>query len=131
MCIKIEHLVFLDSIPFLPYPLRKLPEAYGLSASKSWYPDYVNTEENLIYLGPIPDVSYYGWNEMGEEVRRKFLTWYEIQKSELFDNRRVLEKYCQNDVTVLRQACRVFRREFMHIGNRLISRVDNVRVCLQ
>jgi len=29
----------------------------------------------------------------------------------------VLEKYCQDDITVLRQACRVFRHEFMHIGN--------------
>jgi len=29
----------------------------------------------------------------------------------------VLENYCQDDLTVLRQACRVFRREFMHIGN--------------
>jgi len=28
----------------------------------------------------------------------------------------VLEKYCEDDVPVLRQACRVFRREFMHIG---------------
>ena len=35
----------------------------------------------------------------------------------VFDNRRVLEAYSQDDVTVLRQDCLVFRREFMHIGN--------------
>jgi hypothetical protein len=29
----------------------------------------------------------------------------------------VLEEYCQDDVTVLRQACRIFRRDFMKIGN--------------
>jgi len=45
MCMKIEQLVFLDSVSFLPCPLRKLPEAYGLSASKSWYSHYYNTEE--------------------------------------------------------------------------------------
>ena len=28
-----------------------------------------------------------------------------------------LQAYCQDDVTVLRQACRVFRREFLQIGN--------------
>ena len=28
-----EHLVFLDSVSFLPCPLRKLPEAFGLTAS--------------------------------------------------------------------------------------------------
>ena len=35
----------------------------------------------------------------------------------LFDNRRVLETYSHDDVTVLRQACRVFRREFLQFGN--------------
>jgi len=42
---------------------------------------------------------------------------YKSQKSEIFDNRRMLEIYCQNDIMVLRQACRGFRREFRHIGN--------------
>jgi len=94
MSMKMEHLVFLDSVFFLPCLLYKLPEAFGLSASKSWYPHYFNAEENLDYVGPIPDVSYYGVNEMGEEERSEFLAWYdESQKSEpIFDNRRVLEK---------------------------------------
>jgi len=35
---KMEHLVFLDSVSFLPCALRKLPEAFGLQASKSCYP---------------------------------------------------------------------------------------------
>ena len=59
MCMKMEHLVFLDSVSFLPCPLRKLPEAFGLSASKSWYPHYFNTRENLNYVGPIHDMTYY------------------------------------------------------------------------
>ena len=56
---------------------------------------------------------------MGEEERREFLAWYdESRKSEEpLENRRVLETYCQDEVTVLRQACRVLRRVFMHIGN--------------
>ena len=116
LCMRMEHLVFLDSVSFLPFPLRRLPEAFGLTSSKSWYPHYFNTEENLDYIGPPPDVSYYGVNEMGEGERSEFLEWYEKQESP-FDNRRVLEQYCQDDVTVLRQACRVFRREFMQIGN--------------
>ena len=109
MCMKMEHLVFLDSVSFLPCALRKLPEAFGLSASKSWYPHYFNTEENLNYVGPITDISYYGLDEMLEDERKEFLFWYVSQRSETFDNRNVLESYSQNDVTVLRQACRVFR----------------------
>jgi len=64
MCMTMVHLVFLCSVSFLPCVLRKLPEAFGLSASKSWYPHYFNTEENLNYVGPIPDVSCYGETEM-------------------------------------------------------------------
>jgi len=38
---------------------------------------------------------------MGEEEGSEFLAWHESQKSELFDNRRALEKYYQDDFTVL------------------------------
>jgi len=33
---KMEHLVFQDSVSFFTFPLRKLPEAFGLMASKAW-----------------------------------------------------------------------------------------------
>jgi hypothetical protein len=70
----------------------------------------------------MPDVSYYGADEMCDSERKDFLEWYEGQKSSysysdaVFDNRRILDEYCQADVTVLRQACQVFRREFKQIG---------------
>ena len=35
----------------------------------------------------------------------------------LFDNKPVLEAYCQDDVTVLRQACQLFIRQFLQVGN--------------
>jgi len=54
---------------------------------------------------------------MQEEERREFLVWYDSQRPETFDNRHVLDSYFQEDVTVLRQACRAFRREFMQIGH--------------
>jgi len=38
MCMKMEHLVFLDSVSFFPCSLRKLPDAFGLTACRSWYP---------------------------------------------------------------------------------------------
>ena len=69
------------------------------------------------YVGEIPDVSFYAKDAMGAKERAEFLAWYEGQMSEVFDNRSVLEAYCQDDVTVLRQACIFFRREFIEIGN--------------
>ena len=85
MCMRMEHMLFLESVSFLPFSLRWLSEAFGLTVAKSWYPHYFNTEENLDYIGPLPDVSYYGVNEMGEGERSEFLEWYEKQQPQ-FDN---------------------------------------------
>jgi hypothetical protein len=46
------------------------------------------------YVGPYPDISHYGADQMGVVERTEFLVWYEGQKSELFDKKRVLEAYC-------------------------------------
>ena len=59
------------------------------------------------------DITNYGIDEMIASERNEFLAWYKGQKGEVFDNRRVLEAYCQDDVSVLREACRVLRREFI------------------
>ena len=64
---------------------------------------------------------------MREEERKEFLVWYESQRSETFDNRHVLESYSQDDVTVLRQACRVFRREVMQTGHIDVS-VESITI---
>jgi hypothetical protein len=65
----------------------------------------------------MPDISYYGLDEMRGGEREEFLAWYETHRSEQFDNRLALEAYIHDDVTGLRQTCRVFRREFLQIGN--------------
>ena len=48
----------------LPCALRKLPEAFRLEDTKSWYTQYFNAEENLDYIGLIPDILYYGMDKM-------------------------------------------------------------------
>jgi len=72
-------------------------------------------------------MSYYGVNEMREEEKKVFLVWYESQRSESFDNKRVFETYYKDDVTVLRQACLVFRRQFLPIGHIDVS-VEAIRI---
>jgi len=79
ICMKIQHVTFLDSISFMPIALRKLPEAFGLSASKYWYPHLFNTRVNLNYVGSIPDMAQYGVAEMGESEREEFTSWYDAR----------------------------------------------------
>jgi hypothetical protein len=95
MCLKVENVTWFDNLNYLAIPLRKLPDAFGLSVEKSWYPHLFNTNENMNYVGPVPDVSYYGLDQMHEMERREFLTCYNmVVKKEVFDNRRMLENYC-------------------------------------
>jgi hypothetical protein len=54
---------------------------------------------------------------MSVSERNEFLALCEGKKFEVFDNRRVLESYCQNDVNVLWEACRELRHDFIQIGN--------------
>ena len=96
---KMEHIIFVDSISFILFSLRKFPEAFGLTSTKSWYPHYFNTKENLYYFGEIPHVSSYGAVTMNGKEREECLAWYEVQRSEVFDNKSVLEAFCQDDVT--------------------------------
>ena len=35
MCLNVENVTWLDSLNYLAMPLRKLPEAFGLTARKS------------------------------------------------------------------------------------------------
>jgi len=84
---KIHHIQFLDSVSYIPMPLRKPPQAFGLQASKSRFPHLFNTKANLDYVGPIPDIKYYGADEMSEGERKEFMAWYNEQKVKVFDNR--------------------------------------------
>ena len=114
---KIEHMLFIDSILYLPMPLRKLPEAFGLSVTKSWYPHYFNKNTNLNYVEPFTDISYFGVDEMRLSDRTEFIIWYNDQKNKVFPDKLVLEKYFQDNATLLRQPCQIFRRELMEIVN--------------
>jgi hypothetical protein len=77
MCMLMEYLVFLDSVSFVPCALRKLPEAFGLTPSKSWYPHYFNTSANMHYVGKMPDISFYGANAMSDGEKKEFLQCYD------------------------------------------------------
>jgi hypothetical protein len=83
MSMKFKHLHLLDSVSYLPMALHKLPQAFSLMATKSWYPHFFIMKENMDYVGPIPDISYYGADAMSESEKSKFLEWYETQKSEI------------------------------------------------
>ena len=47
MCMRTAHLVFLDSISFLPFALCKLPGPLRITVTKFCYTHYFNTQAKL------------------------------------------------------------------------------------
>lgn len=75
-----------------------------------------NRKENWNYVGEWPAVEFYQPQLMKQDVKAKFLEWYEQQRGKQFDFRKNLREYCERDVSILRKCCLKFRRMFMEIG---------------
>jgi hypothetical protein len=73
MSMRYEYLTFKDSIRFMPLPLRKLHEAFGLKATKSWYPHLFNTMQNIYYVAVMPDIVMYGVCRISDSERRELI----------------------------------------------------------
>lgn len=110
--IKIGRYNFIDSLNFFNVALAKLPSMFSLeNNSKGYYPHFFNTHENFDYIGPLPDIKYYGCDQKKTKERNEFIDWYNTEKlsGKIFNNRHELIKYCREDVNILRNACLKFR----------------------
>ena len=71
------NIKFIDSISFTLIPLRDFPKTFGLTEiAKGYFPHKFSTYENQDYIGPYPDMSYYGYDEMKKIDREMFDEWY-------------------------------------------------------
>jgi len=71
MLLNVGKIKIIDSHNFLASPLSAFPKTFGLNElKKGYFPHYFNTNENQNYVGPIPDISFYGTNKM-EKMHEK------------------------------------------------------------
>jgi len=107
---KIVYLVqdnvrFVDSINFFGKALRTLPKTFSLpeNVHKGWFPHIFSSKDKLNYVGPMPDVEYYGAGHMKRDELKAFEKWYSAEKAKhtVFNFRDELIKYCEQDVKVL------------------------------
>jgi hypothetical protein len=73
LSMSVEHLEFRDSLNFVPMGLRAMSKAFDLRCRKGYYPHFFNTDQNLNYVGPVPEPRYYGVDFMSGEERVQFL----------------------------------------------------------
>jgi hypothetical protein len=101
---------FLDSLNFLPMKVAKIPDAFGLEElRKGYFPHLFNTRENQTYVGPYPDLHYYGYDYMTTSERKKLAAWNKTKDHEQFHFQEEMLQYCRSDVDILRRGCMAFR----------------------
>ncbi|XP_077961146.1 uncharacterized protein LOC144382995 [Gasterosteus aculeatus] len=105
---------WIDSFSFLPMRLSKTPAALGFSdVEKGYFPHKFNTREHEYYVGKYPDPSYYGFDDMSDSDKARFMEWYNTVSGGTFDFQKEIGRYCVNDVEVLRKACSIYRETFI------------------
>ncbi|KAI7790585.1 putative DNA polymerase-like protein [Triplophysa rosa] len=105
---------YIDSYSFIPMALSKTPAALNLTATeKGYFPHHFNRAENEKYVGPYPDKTFYGYDNMTDKNQDKFDAWYATVSGKIFDFMKELRDYGVNDVILLREACMKYRQSFM------------------
>ena len=120
MHVKKYNIRFVDSLNFVPNRLENFPKTVGLTElKKGYFPHFFNVPENQDYVGPIPDIKYYGPDQMMADKRKKFLQWHQdrINENYVFNFKKELEDYCRSDVDILRRSMLKFREDFITIAN--------------
>ena len=111
-----EHkLKFLDSLNFIPMPLKKFPKSFGVKElKKGYFPHLFNTVANQDYIGKMPDKSYFDPDGMPASEREDFLKWYEENKhTQNYNLQAEMRAYCRSDVDILHKCILVFRDLFV------------------
>ena len=109
---------FIDSISFFACPLKVVPKTFGLDTSsykKGYFPHYYNKKENQNYVGPYPEISMYGYDQMKPDDAEKFLDWHTSMKDQIFDFKQEFLEYCIMDVEILQEGWLAFTKIFLHL----------------
>ncbi|KAJ1521804.1 hypothetical protein ONE63_003439 [Megalurothrips usitatus] len=127
--IKYNNIKLIDSLNFLPMSLSAIPHAFGLGqhVKKGHFPHRFNIQQNDNYVGPMPDLCYYGTDKMNSKVKKEVEEWWHSQNANgaIFDMKKELKSYCQNDVFILKLGCLTFRKLMIEV-----SKVDPFRECV-
>ena len=103
---KFNNLTFKDTYLLMPLPLAALPEAFGLqNMAKGEFPYLYNMPAHYGVVVPeLPAPEFYCPQSKNARRRAEFEVWYEENKSREFDFDLELERYCELDVAILRDA---------------------------
>ena len=118
--IKGLRIRFIDSLCFIPLPLKLFPKTFGQNElKKGYFPHWFNTKENRNYIGPMPPKEEFKPNDFKEKDRKDFLKWYnaKIKDNYVWNQEKEMREYCISDVDILRKCLIVFRELYIKIAD--------------
>ena len=111
-----QKVKFLDSLNFLPMPLKNIPKAMNLPSTvkKGDFPHRLNKIANMGKVFPgHPPLSAYDPDSLSPEARSELETWHAEVRTKPFDFNKQLASYCKMDVKVLLLGVLAFREKFL------------------
>lgn len=123
MYVQRLNMRMIDSLNLSPIPLAMFSKSFGLPDSeKGMFPYRFIREENFDYCGPYPNKHEYGYSEMKPSIQKEFDKWYgSIPEDAVFNFREEIEKYCIQDVKILKEGIQKFR-ELIKEMTKLVSK---------
>jgi hypothetical protein len=120
MLLAVCQIKILDSHNFVASPVSAFTKTFGLNElKKGYFPHYLNTNENQNYVGPFPNVKYYGVDTVENTARKQFLKCHanKVKENYAFDFQKEFVEYCDSDVDILRRGCLELRKQFLEIAD--------------
>lgn len=110
---------FIDSLRFIPISLRKFPKTFHFDdIAKGYFPYRFFTHERLNYVGVMPDIEWYEFEKLEKREQEEAKQWYESNRTNRFDIRKICVDYCIQDVQVLKKGCLIYRELVMQLIDR-------------
>lgn len=135
MKIVSREIRFIDSLKFIPMPLRHFPKTFGIQdLSKGYFPYRFFTEQHLHYKGPMPAREWFEFDKMNPAEKQKAETWYNQHELDVIDLWEMCKNYCVDDVKLLAAGCRMFQESFMEVTVDQFSPFEKITiagVCLK
>ena len=109
--------MMIDSINFFPIALKKLSHMFSIETVKGNFPHLFNKPKNYNYNGKWPDKTYYDLDNLKPDELIEFNKWYDEKKDNIFNFKHEFFKYCDDDVSLLRESVLIFRSLILQFLN--------------
>ena len=119
LCLDVANVRFQDSLNLFMCPLRKLPATFGFCerVTKGEFPYLFNRPENSGYVGKVPAIEYFGFENMKPSDQKALQAFYDgIKHRTDYDLQHEMEQYCFADTEILLIAVMSFREKFKSIA---------------